>query len=253
VSLMSSNGKYRLFREFAHRYDLHTPPGHYQHDHAFVIGEALRVAPANCRLLDVGCGTGVLLEAAIAAGIDGRGIDTSPEMVEVARRRLGNDRVRIQGMQEIAEVNVYDVITVISCTIHYCESAAELDEVISRCRNALRPNGLLVVQVMNEELMTGAVNVDREPGPAGEPEDTFFIHRFRPLHDDDHCVIADYVYASRAFRELVSEEHELRFANAPLMVNALRRAGLRKVDMINSSSISPFVLGKAGATPRQRL
>ena len=31
---------HRLFDDFAHRYDLHTPPGHYQHDHAFVLEQA---------------------------------------------------------------------------------------------------------------------------------------------------------------------------------------------------------------------
>jgi len=239
---MSGIGEYRLFHEFAHRYDLHTPPGHYRHDHELVIREALRAAPDNCRLLDVGCGTGVFLEAAVAAGIDGQGIDASPEMVEVARRRVGNDRVRIQRMQEIEEENAYDVISIISCTIHYCETSAELDDVIRRCRNALRPSGLLIVQVVNDEQMPGAVKVDREPGPSGD--DTFFIHQFLPLHDADHGAIANYVYASPAHAELVSESHELRFANASVIADALRRAGCRDVFVIDSNSISPFVLGK---------
>src|ERR1700712_5355021 len=109
-----TDGMYRLFHEFAHRYDIHTPPGHYQHDHAFVISEALRVAPTNCRLLDIGCGTGVFLEAAIAAGIDGHGIDSAPEMIDVAHRRLGDERVRVQRMQEISEEKAYDVICSLS-------------------------------------------------------------------------------------------------------------------------------------------
>lgn len=241
---MPANCVHRLFHEFAHRYDLHTPPGHYRHDHAFVIGEALRVAPRNCRLLDVGCGTGVFLEAAIAAGIDGHGIDASPEMVEVARRRLGNDRIRVQRMQEIKDKNAYDVISIISCTIHYCETATELDDVIGRCRNALRPGGLLIMQVVNDEQMTGAVKVDREPGASGEPDDTFFIHQFLPLHDANHGAIANYVYASRAYSELVSERHELRFANAAVAADALRCAGFQEVVAFGSNSISPFILGR---------
>src|SRR5580658_3612202 len=110
---------HRLFHEFAHRYDLHTPPGHYHHDHAFVIREALRVAPGDCRLLDVGCGTGVFLESAIAAGIDGHGIDAAAEMIEVARRRVDSDRLRVQRMLEIADENAHDVICALSWTIHY--------------------------------------------------------------------------------------------------------------------------------------
>src|SRR5437764_4988436 len=119
---------YRLFHEFAPRYDLPTPPGHYKHDHAFVISEALRVAPSNCRLLDVGCGTGVFLEAALAAGIDAHGLDAAPEMIEVAVARVGGDRARVQRMQEIDEVGAYDVVCSLSWTIHYAESLAELED-----------------------------------------------------------------------------------------------------------------------------
>jgi SAM-dependent methyltransferase len=234
---------YRLFREFAHRYDLHTPPGHYKHDHAFVIAEALRIAPQNCRLLDVGCGTGVFLEAAIAAGIDAHGLDAAPEMIDVAGQRVGADRVRVQRMQSIDDVEAYDVICSLSWTIHYAESLTELEDVVARCRRALRPGGLLILQVANDEAMTGAVNVDVEPGPAGEPEDTYFIHRFRPLHDVDHRVIADYVYASRANGDLLTERHELRLANPQVLANAFDTAGFRNVRVVNSSSLSPFVCG----------
>jgi SAM-dependent methyltransferase len=235
---------YRLFREFAHRYDLHTPPGHYQHDHAFVIGEALRIAPQNCRLLDVGCGTGVFLEAALAAGIDAHGLDAAAEMVDVAARRVGADRVRVQYMQEIDEVEAYDVVCSLSWTIHYAESLAELEDVIARCRRALRPGGLLILQVANDEAMTGAVNVDVEPGPAGEPDDTYFIHRFRPLHDVEHRVIADYVYASRANGDLLTEQHRLRFAQPSPIVATLQQCGFTLVAVANSSSISPFITAR---------
>jgi SAM-dependent methyltransferase len=234
----------RLFREFAHRYDLHTPPGHYKHDHAFVIAEALRVAPQKCRLLDVGCGTGVFLEAALASGIDAYGLDSAPEMIDVAAQRVGADRVRVQRMQDIDDVEAYDVICSLSWTVHYVESRGELEDVIARCRRALRPGGLLILQVANDDAMTGAVNIDIEPGPAGEPNDTYFIHRFRPLHDVEHRVIADYVYASRATGDLLTEQHELRFASPLLLTRVFRAGGFQDIHMINSRAIAPFVSGR---------
>src|SRR4051794_25142912 len=40
------------------------------------------------RVLDIGCGAGTLLEAAVAAGAEAVGADISPVMVEAARRRV---------------------------------------------------------------------------------------------------------------------------------------------------------------------
>jgi SAM-dependent methyltransferase len=233
---------YRLFHEFAHRYDHHTPPGHYKHDHAFVIEKALEIVPSNCRLLDVGCGTGVFLEAAIAAGIEGYGIDAAPEMIDVARQRLGDDRVRVQRMQDIAEVQTYDVICALSWTIHYCQTEAELREVLQRCHRALKSGGVLLLQVANDEQMSGVVNIDREPSPSGEPDDTFIIHRFFPQRNSTHRVIADYVYASCAYNELLSEQHVLEFSNPSLIVNALLQSGFRKISAIEIKAVSPFLV-----------
>ena len=94
---------YRLYQDYAHRYDLHTPPGHYKHDHAFVLEQVKRAVPGGGRLLDVGCGTGQFIEAALALGIDACGLDAAPGMVEAAIARLGPDRVRLERMQELSE------------------------------------------------------------------------------------------------------------------------------------------------------
>lgn len=232
---------YRLFEEFAHRYDLHTPPGHYKHDHAFVISEAMRIAPENCRLLDIGCGTGVFLEAALAAGIDAYGLDAAPQMIDAAAHRVGGGRVRVQRMQDVDDVGVYDVVCSLSWTIHYAESREDLEDVVARCRRALRPGGLLILQVANESAMTGSVNVDVEAGPSGEPADTYFIHRFTPLHDVDHRVLADYVYVSKANRELLVEQHVLRFAFPRVVTDIARAAGFTNAHVFNSSAVAPFV------------
>jgi SAM-dependent methyltransferase len=148
-------------------------------------------------------------------------------------------------MQEIADENAYDVICSLSWVIHYCETERELNDVFRCCRRALREGGLLLLQVANDEQMTGAVNVDREPGPSGEPDDTFFIHRFHPLHDVEHCVIADYIYISRTYNDLLSEQHQLRFASPPVIARAERQSGFLDVAVINSASLSSFVVGTA--------
>lgn len=234
---------YELFGRFADRYDLHTPPDHYKHDHAFVLEQANSISPGG-RLLDIGCGTGAFLEKALAAGLDAYGTDAAPEMVEVAARRLGPGRVRVEKMQDLAANEEYDVVCALSWTIHYAENDAELRDVVQRCAAALRPRGLLLLQAANAPRMSGAVRVDREPGPAGEPDDTLFIHRFLPLRDEEQGVYADYVYASQAISDLLTERHHLRFCDPETVADAMRKAGLGEVEIVDPNSLSPFVGGR---------
>ena len=51
------------------------------------------------RVLDIGCGTGALLEAAIAAGTDAVGVDISPSMIEAAARRVPGASVVVADAQ----------------------------------------------------------------------------------------------------------------------------------------------------------
>jgi len=231
-----------LFEAFAHRYDLHTPPDHYKHDHRFVLEQAAATAPGG-RLLDIGCGTGAFLEKAIAAGFDAYGADAAEAMVRVAAARLGADRVRHERMQDLAEREAYDLICALSWTIHYAETAAELDDIVRRCAAALKPGGRLLLQAANAAAMTGAVRIDREPGPGGEADDTLFIHRFRALGDTEAGALANYVYASGALGELLNEQHHLRFCDPEMVAAAMRGAGLGEVVVVDQAGLSPFVVG----------
>ncbi|TDE89590.1 class I SAM-dependent methyltransferase [Occultella glacieicola] len=59
---------------------------------------AAELAPGH-RVLDVGCGTGTLLEAAAAVGADPVGVDISADMVAAARRRVPGARVIVADAQ----------------------------------------------------------------------------------------------------------------------------------------------------------
>ena len=131
---------HRLFDELAHRYDLHTPPDHYRHDHRFVIEQALALGKP-CRLLDIGCGTGVLVQKARQAGILATGIDASPAMVHVAEARVGPGLIAVRRMQELDDEAAHDLIVSLAWTLNYCADRAELLDILRRIHRALRPGG----------------------------------------------------------------------------------------------------------------
>lgn len=238
---------HRLFDEFAHRYDLHTPPDHYRHDHRFVIEQALSLANP-CRLLDLGCGTGVLVHKARQAGILATGLDASPAMVQVAQARVGPGIIDLRRMQELEEAAAYDLIVSLSWTINYCAGRADLLELLRRIHRALRPGGRILLQVAHAPHTDGQLREDREPGPSGEGDEVAFFYRFTALDGEDLPMRAEYVYACKSLNELLHDEHILRMTDVHAVAACALEAGLDEIEVYDSwrrdplaSSFSPFV------------
>lgn len=82
-----------------------------------IIGRHLLQAPANTRLLDVGCGTGWFLEMAKEEGFIVSGIEMGREIAERTSRRLGI-QIFTQEIQETPLEERFDVITLFDVLEH---------------------------------------------------------------------------------------------------------------------------------------
>ena len=109
------------------------------------------------RVLDIGCGTGFLLERLAERGFSGVGIDLSPESVEHAKRRLAEigaaDRLTAQvGSAYEPPAGPFDLITLTGVLEHLEDPRACLRAL----REQLAPDGLLVISTPNRRSLPGA-------------------------------------------------------------------------------------------------
>jgi trans-aconitate 2-methyltransferase len=105
----------------------------------------LRGLAEDATVLDAGCGTGRVTEALLALVPRGRvlAIDASPDMVALARRRLG-DRARVW-CQDVLDLDLEEPVDAIlsTATFHW---VTEHDRLWARLAQALRPGGVLEAQ-----------------------------------------------------------------------------------------------------------
>jgi ubiquinone/menaquinone biosynthesis C-methylase UbiE len=101
---------------------------------------------AGRRILDVGCGSGPLSAALRDRGAIVTGIDRSAEMVELARRRLGDDadlQVAELGSPLPFPDDTFDDVTA-SLVLHYLE---DWEPALAELRRVLKSGGRLIASV----------------------------------------------------------------------------------------------------------
>jgi 2-polyprenyl-6-hydroxyphenyl methylase/3-demethylubiquinone-9 3-methyltransferase len=110
-----------------------------------------RVPLRNARILDVGCGAGLLSEALAREGADVVALDLAPDLVEVAKLHLleSNLRVdyRLQSVEALAaEMPAsFDAITCMEMLEHVPDPGS----VLAACATLLKPGGRLFVSTLN--------------------------------------------------------------------------------------------------------
>jgi SAM-dependent methyltransferase len=111
---------------------------------------ALVPAGHGRRLVDIGCGAGFCLRAALDLGYsEAVGIDTDLAQIAAARRR-GLDAIRVDPGDDAfyaTHAGRFDVATMLDVLEHI--PRAQQVEALRRTASLLRPGGLLVVQVPN--------------------------------------------------------------------------------------------------------
>ncbi len=107
---------------------------------------AQRVALQGARVLDVGCGGGILSESLAAAGADVTGIDLAPRVLEVARLHLHESGLRVEYCDisvELLATEMPGAFDVIAC-MELLEHVPDPGRVIGACATLLKTGGTLV-------------------------------------------------------------------------------------------------------------
>ena len=124
----------------------------------FVDSLAIDV-PADCRLLDLGCGTGELARALAARGAQATACDFSIEMLHRAAKcdaAAAVEWIRLQpGWQKLPfDPSVFDAVVAAS-VLEYVDDAAP---VFMECARVLRPGGFMLCTVPNVDIQSGGLS-----------------------------------------------------------------------------------------------
>jgi SAM-dependent methyltransferase len=178
------------------------------------------------RVVDLGCGSGLWCRGLADAGYEALGIDLSPAMIRLARRRVPDGQFRCQSFLR-AKLPPCLAVTALGEVFNYLfdrgNSHARLAKVFTRIYRALVPGGLLIFDV---------ATVGRVPG--GSRKNYW-------LGDDWACLVSAREDAARQLlvREITSfrrvgrtfrrddEVHRLRLLEPEATAAALRKAGFK--------------------------
>jgi 2-polyprenyl-6-hydroxyphenyl methylase/3-demethylubiquinone-9 3-methyltransferase len=112
---------------------------------------AARTPLRGARVLDVGCGGGLLSEALAAEGADVTAIDLAPDLLKVARLHGLESGVRVDYRQQPVEAlaaeapAAFDAITCMEMLEHVPDPGA----ILAACAALLKPGGRLFVSTLN--------------------------------------------------------------------------------------------------------
>jgi ubiquinone/menaquinone biosynthesis C-methylase UbiE len=236
---MKHASQYQLYGCFGDRYDMHTPRHHYQHDHAFVI-EEIQKNHEHARLLDIGCGSGVFLEKALQAGLDPIGLDPAAAMLQLAREKVGEERLHLMAMQDLEFQKEFHAIVSLSWSLNYAANVEELTDILRRIKRALLPGGQVFFQIAHAPHAPKAFAdffVDQEPG-LGDAQDITFKYRFATR--DFETLLAQYQFHCHSTGEYFEETHLLNVADAEMVAQIMRGLGFKNVKLLENHQGDTF-------------
>ena len=102
----------------------------------------------NChKILEVGCGSGMLARRFIKNGYDYLGLDLSDEMLDIARSEVKSNRFIQCDMRDISFNNQFDAVLITGRSIAYVIENQGILDTLKGIHKSLKPGGIFIFDV----------------------------------------------------------------------------------------------------------
>jgi SAM-dependent methyltransferase len=197
--------------------------------------------PASGDLLDLGCGTGTFAVLLARAGFTVTGIDSSPEMLRIARDKAARARAKVRlsegDLRSFAARNQYPVAVSLFDSVNYILTVRELEEAFRQVRRALAPGGLFLFDINSvyalAEYWNGRLEVREDGGLT-----SIWRHRYDAGSSVAELQLTLFVPHGRSYRRL-AEVHRERAYELAEIESLLAKAGFARCEMFKHGTLEP--------------
>lgn len=179
-------------------------------------------APAAESVLDLGCGTGVLVRILREHGFKADGVDLSENMIRIARRADPGGRYETGDMTDYTPGCRYDIVTCTGDALNHLTDPENVKKTFGNIYNYLEEGGFLIFDLLNETEISG-------PEPVGFSYDENTDASFQMTRDEDGTVTLRITVKEKGkeeFTEIIKE----RLYDAEMIADLLTMTGFRNVN-----------------------
>jgi SAM-dependent methyltransferase len=199
----------------------------------------------NGLVVDLGCGSGIWARELVDHGYDVLGVDLSPSMIAIARRRVPEGRFEVGSLLRFQLPPCAAVTSLGECVNYLFDkknSKKELARLFSRVYGALRPGGVFVFDVAEPRRVGGSYREGKDWATVVQVEKD-------PKADVLTRRITFFRQAGKLYRR-GQEVHRLQLYRAPELAEELRAIGFR-VRLLRGYGHYRFPAGLTGILARK--
>jgi len=119
----------------------------FDYDQEFNFYDSILAVNQCHKILEIGCGSGMLARRFLDKGYDYLGLDLSHEMLEIARQEVKSDRFNQGDMRNLIFDNQFDAILITGRSIAYITDNQGIINTLNGVHKSLKDKGLFVFGV----------------------------------------------------------------------------------------------------------
>ena len=168
-------------------------------------------------ILDIGCGTGLHMQELSKRGYSLTGLDLSPEMIDLAKKRNPSAEFHIADMSNFSLHKKFDIILCLFSAAGYLTQNEQIESFFQCCKNHLNPEGILLLDVWNGLAVMHELPTSREKIAILAEKNLKIVRRSFPTLDvKNHCntvkfVVSVFELSTGNLITTYEENHKVRF------------------------------------------